>query len=65
MSIKMNIKEFLGLEYYVSGVDKFLAEFDKSHHKLSPSQQREVKKHKDIFKRSHTSLNETQKCLAL
>lgn len=45
----INIKEFLGLAYYTSDLDKFLAEFDKNHHKMSASQRKEVEKYQRIF----------------
>lgn len=44
-----NIREFLGLSYYTSGLDDFLAEFDKTHHKMSLSQRNEIKKYNRIF----------------
>lgn len=43
-----NIREFLGLSYYTSSLDEFLAEFDKSHHKMSGSQRKEVEKYNRI-----------------
>lgn len=46
----INIKEFLGLSCYVSPLDQFLNEFDKTHPKLSLSQQREQKKFARIYK---------------
>ena len=57
----MNIKEFLGLDYYVSEIDKFLIDFDNSHHKLSLSQQKEIKKHKNIFKRKSSDATDATK----
>lgn len=45
----INIREFLGLGYYVSELDGFLNDFDKNHPKLSASQQKEMDKYKRIF----------------
>ena len=45
----MNIKEFLGLTYYVSPLDQFLKEYDKSHPKLSASQCKEKTKYAKIY----------------
>jgi hypothetical protein len=45
----INIKEFLGLDYYTSPLDEFLANFDKSHPKLSASQRKELEKYKRIY----------------
>lgn len=45
----LNIKEFLGLGYYTSELDQFLAEYEKTHPQLSASQQREVEKYKRIY----------------
>lgn len=47
----INIKSLLGLEYYTSELDKFLAEFDAAHPKLSASQCAEIKKYDEVFKR--------------
>lgn len=44
-----SIREFLGLSYYTSGLDDFLAEFDKTHHKMSASQRKEIEKHNRIY----------------
>lgn len=46
----INIKEFLGLESYVSPLDQFLAEFDETHPKLSLSQRCEQEKFARIYK---------------
>ncbi len=35
---------------YVSEIDKFLAEFDRSHPELSKSQQKEIAKHERIYR---------------
>lgn len=45
-----HLKEFLNLGYYVSKLDQFLAEYDRAHPKLSPSQQAEKEKYDRIFK---------------
>jgi hypothetical protein len=44
-----NIREFLGLAYYTSNLDDFLAEFDKTHHKMSLSQRKEIEKYNRIY----------------
>lgn len=46
----INIKSLLGLEYYTSELDKFLADFDASHQRLSPSQRAEIEKYDRIYK---------------
>ena len=52
----MNIKEFLGLTYFTSKLDQFLAAYDKSHPKLSASQRKEVEKYARINQlRDHAS----------
>ena len=51
----INIKEFLGLTYYTSKLDEFLAEYGKDHPKLSASQRKEIEKYKRIYAlRDHT-----------
>lgn len=45
----INIKEFLGLAYYTSSLDQFLAEFNKKHSYLSASQRKEIAKYDDIY----------------
>lgn len=45
----INIREFLGLNYYTSELDDFLAELAKSYPKLSPSQRKEIEKYKRIY----------------
>jgi len=37
---------------YVSEMDKFLMKYDKQNPQRSPSQKKEVEKHRDIFNRS-------------
>lgn len=44
----INIREFLGLGYYTSNLDEFIAEFNKKHHKLSVSQRLEIEMHAGI-----------------
>lgn len=44
----LNIKHFLGLDYYSSPLDQFLDNFDKTHPKLSNSQQFEKEKYEKI-----------------
>lgn len=57
----INIKEFLGLAYYTSGLDKFLANFDKTHPKMSASQRKEVEKYQRVFaERDHVNTNKTK-----
>lgn len=46
----INIKSLLNLEYFTSGLDKFLEDFDKTHPKLSPSQRAEMQKYARIYK---------------
>ncbi len=41
----LNIKALLGLVYYTSKLDEFLAEYDKNHPALSHSQRKERKKY--------------------
>lgn len=43
----INIRAFLGLEYYTSGLDQFLMDYRKEHPRLSASQRKE----KDKFER--------------
>lgn len=43
-----SIREFLGLGYYTSSLDEFLASFRKAHPKLSSSQCKEIEKHKRV-----------------
>jgi len=45
----INIKSLLGLTYYISELDEFLIEYDKSHPKLSTSQRKEMAKYAKIF----------------
>lgn len=44
----INIKEWLGLEYYTSPIDQFLITFDETHPRLSASQRKEIDKYKRI-----------------
>ena len=44
-----NLREFLGLGYYTSGLDEFLASYDKNCPQLSASQRQEIEKHKKVF----------------
>lgn len=44
-----DIRHFLGLSYYQSELDQFLAEFDKSHPKLSTAQRLEKEKYDRIY----------------
>jgi hypothetical protein len=45
----INIREWLGLGYYTSELDSFLAEFDKTHQELSVSQAAEKNKYARVF----------------
>lgn len=45
----INIKKLLGLEYYTSELDQFLADFDGTHTKLSASQRMEKAKYARIY----------------
>lgn len=44
----INIRAFLGLEYYTSGLDQFLIDFRKAHPRLSASQRKEKDKYERI-----------------
>jgi len=57
----LNIKEFLGLAYYTSDLDRFLADFDKTHHKMSASQRKEVEKYNRIFTERDHALSTRKK----
>lgn len=45
----MNIKQFLGLSYYISELDAFLKELDQRHQRLSASQRAEKEKYQYIY----------------
>jgi len=45
----INIREFLGLGYYISELDTFLMGFDKNHPSMSVSQSNEIGKYSRIF----------------
>lgn len=55
----INIREFFGLSYYTSDLDKFLEEFDQKNRKLSTSQQKEIEKYSRIF---YTLRNDPDQC---
>lgn len=60
----INIREFLGLQYYTSGLDQFLNEFDKTHPRLSASQRAEIKKFDRIYAlRDNPHAPETKKTI--
>lgn len=60
----INIREFLGLGYYTSGLDEFLNDFNKTHPKLSASQQKELEKYRRIYAlRDNATQPETQTTL--
>ena len=44
------IKKFLNLTYYISEIDQFLMNFDKTHPRLSASQRAEKEKYARIYK---------------
>lgn len=46
----INIRKFLGLDYFTSEIDQFIIDFDQSHPKLSTSQRREKEKYARIGK---------------
>jgi len=48
INIKKCIKKFLGLEKFVSSLDRFLMQYDKDHPKPSASQQQEINKYNII-----------------
>jgi hypothetical protein len=57
-----NLKEFLGLNYFVSGIDRFLKDYDIHHNKLSHSQKLEKDKYARIYHlRDHAEKNDTKK----
>lgn len=45
----MGFREFLGLDYYTSKLDEFLAKFDRSNPKPSASQRKEMEKYRRII----------------
>jgi hypothetical protein len=45
----LNIKAFLGLVYYTSNLDEFLAQYAHTHPSLSRSQRKEKEKYARIF----------------
>lgn len=45
----INIREFLGLGYFTSNLDTFIAEFNQKNHKLSASQRDEIEKYSRIY----------------
>jgi len=58
----INIREFLGLSYYSSNLDKFLTEFKKMNPKVSISQRKEIEKYTRIYAlRDHATPSETKK----
>lgn len=60
----INIREFLGLSYYSSNLDRFLSEFKKLNPKVSTSQHKEIEKYTRIFAlRDHAATSETKKTL--
>jgi hypothetical protein len=46
----LNLKEFFGLNIYISALDQFLIHFDGEHPKLSASQRKEKEKYARIYK---------------
>lgn len=44
-----NLREFLGLSYFVSALDQFLKAFNRKKTTLSASQRKEVEKYKRIY----------------
>lgn len=45
----INIKTFLGLNYYTSELDEFLTQFNRQHKHLSRSQMQEKEKYARIY----------------
>lgn len=45
----MGIRAFLGLSYYESELDQFLAEYDHKHPKPSAAQRQEIDKYRRIY----------------
>jgi len=57
----INIKSLLGLSYYISELDEFLKEYDKTHPKVSPYQRNEEEKYATIFTlRDHPDQSKTK-----
>ncbi len=53
----INLKKLLGLEFYTSPTDEFLAKYDQSHHGLSHAQHKEKVKYAKIAKmRDHVEV---------
>jgi hypothetical protein len=48
----LNLKEFFGLNYYISELDQFLTHFDRENPKLSASQRKEKEKFARIYRLS-------------
>lgn len=48
------------LKNYVSPIDERLAEFDRTH-RLSPSQQAEIKKYEEVYKRRDKAVSQKVK----
>jgi GH35 family endo-1,4-beta-xylanase len=60
----LNIKNLLGLNYYVSELDQFLEAYEKAHPKLSSSQRQEKEKYARIYElRDKASENPSKKSL--
>lgn len=58
----INIRKFLGLDYYVSPLDQFLATLNERCGKPSDSQQAEIKKYQRVFKlRDDKTIDSTKK----
>jgi len=55
------IKAFLGLTYYTSEADLFLASLAHKYHQLTKSQQAEIEKHKRIVDLRDKALSEPSK----
>ena len=52
-----NFREWLGLGFYTSNLDKFLQNFRKTHPQLSASQRKEQEKHAKIHEPRTTEVN--------
>lgn len=59
-----NLREFLGLAYFVSGLDQFLKAFNLKKKGLSASQRQEIDKYNRIYQlRDNPNVAETKKTL--
>lgn len=55
------IREFLGLTFFTSHIDQFLAQLNQKYRKLSASQKTEADKYQRIFQMRDTNVADTHK----